>query len=516
MTSASTAARLAEGLALQQQGRLDDAEAHYLDVLEAEPTHTEAMKLMAILMVSRGEPDEALNYAEAAANLQPANGDYLHLLGRIQMDMGDADSALLSLTGALGKNPTAPAELNLDLAGCHGLLGDWAQSLAVAENQVRRHPVSAQALYAAATAAAALEKNDLAVGYFERAVAVNPDDPAVWIGVAKLCRTMGNIGKAWIAAERALSLSPEDPDLHYMTRLIRTEAVPAWHFNMMNDTVRNAAFRRAFARQIKPDHVVLEIGTGAGLLAMMAARGGARVYTCETNTALALSARGIIEHNGLKDRVSVIDKPSWEVQVGVDLPRQADVLVAEIFSAQFLSEEVIPTIEDAKRRLLKPGGIVIPAGGAMIGALVRNDEMTELSRVGVIEGFDVSSFNAFTPVLMNLDTPNYDHQWMSDPVEMFAFDFQNNDLFPAESAQVAVEVTSNGLCQGVVQWLRLALDDETTYENPPGGPKATRTKHWTPLFYPFAVPRELTKGQTVMLRVAHDRKGVRVELAGIL
>lgn len=512
----NAAARLAEGLAHQQEGRLDEAEACYLDVLEAEPANTEAMKLMALAMVGRGEMDDALSYAAAAVDLQPNNGDYLHLLGRIQLDAHDAPAAMASLRRALALNPSDPLDLNLDLAACYAEQGAWQDSLNTAEAQLAAYPADPRALHAAGTAAAALEKNKLALEYFERGIAAAPQESALLAAAAKLHRTMGDLGRAWLYVERALSASPEDPNAHYMARIIRGEAVPAWHFNMMNDATRNAAFKRAMQRQIKPDHLVLEVGTGAGLLAMMASRVAGRVYTCEANSALAMTARGIVGANGLSNRVTVIDKPSWEVEVGADIPRQADVLIAEIFSAQFLSEEVIPTIEDAKRRLLKPGGIVIPAGGAMIGALVKCDELAELTRVGMVEGFDFSSFNAFTPVIMNMDTPNYALEWLSDPVELFSFDFQNQDEFPAENSHVAVEVSSDGLCQGVVQWLRLDLDDETPYANPPGGAEATRTKHWTPLFYPFPMPRALKKGQTVMLRIGHDRKGVRVELAEIV
>jgi hypothetical protein len=106
--------------------------------------------------------------------------------------------------------------------------------------------------------------------------------------------------------------------------------------------------------------------------------------------------------------------------------------------------------------------------------------------------------------------------WLSEPITLFHFDFQKQDEFPAETGQVAVEVTQGGLCQGVVQWLQIMLDDDTPYENAPTGSGATRTKHWTPLFYPFPTPRELKAGQTVMLRIGHDRKGARIELAEIL
>ncbi len=508
--------RLTEGLAYNQQGRLDDAEACYLDVIETEPSNTEALKLLAVVMVARGELEDALSYAAAAVDLQPENGDYRHLLGRIQLDFGDLEAARVSLSGALTKAASDPLNLNLDLAECHGACGAWDDALGIAEAQAQANPGDARALSVAGNAAAALDRNELALGYFERAAAVNGNDPALWVSASKAHRALGDLEHAWLCIERALSLAPNDPNIHFVARIVRGEAVPAWHFNMMNDAARNAAFKRTMERQIKPHHVVLEIGTGAGLLAMMASRTGARIFTCESNAALANTARGLIACNRLTERITVIDGPSWELEVEKDIPGKVDVLLAEIFSAQLVSEEVIPTIEDAKRRLLKPGGIVIPAAATMMGALVHGAGMAALIRVSTIEGFDFTSFNAFTPVLMNLDTPNTALEWLSEPVSLFHFDFQNQDEFPAESGQVGVEVTQDGLCQGVVQWLQIMLDNETLYENAPLGPGATRTKHWTPLFYPFPIPRELKKGQTVMLRIGHDRKGARVELAEIL
>lgn len=514
--ASSNAPRLEEGLAHHQAGRLEDAEACYLDVVAAEPENAEAMKLIALVLAAQGEFEDAQSYATAATELNPNNGDYWHVLGRISLDAGDAEVAQTALEKALDKNPTEPLEVNVDLAASYAMRGSWEASLAIGAAQSQAYPNDVRALQIAATAAAALEKHDTALDYYVRAININDQDASLWVGAAKLYRAMGEKGKAWAFIERGLSLSPEDTDIHYMARILRSEAVPAWHFNMMNDAPRNAAFTKAFARQIKPHHVVLEIGTGAGLLAMMASRTGARVYTCEANPVLAAVARGIIETNGLADRITVIDKPSWDVEVGVDLPQPADVLVSEIFSAQLLSEDVIPTIEDAKARLLKPGGVVIPNTGSLVGVLVSNTEMAELVRVGKVEGFDVSAFNAFTPVLMDLNTPDYAKNWLSEPMRLFDFDFQNQDEFPSELSTVAVEATADGLAQGVVQWLELLLDDETVYANPPAGVNATRTKHWTPLFYPFAIPRDVKAGQTVMLRIGHDRKGVRIELAEIV
>jgi type II protein arginine methyltransferase len=74
--------------------------------------------------------------------------------------------------------------------------------------------------------------------------------------------------------------------------------VPRWHFAMMNDEGRNQAFNAAIRNSVTSDSTVLEIGTGAGLLAMMAAKQGATVFTCESIPQLASLAEEVIQHNG--------------------------------------------------------------------------------------------------------------------------------------------------------------------------------------------------------------------------
>jgi type II protein arginine methyltransferase len=96
--------------------------------------------------------------------------------------------------------------------------------------------------------------------------------------------------------------------------------VPKWHFNIVRDDARNAAYEAAIVRAVRPDARILDIGAGTGLLAMMAARAGAKdVITCEMNPAVADAAADIVARNGHADRVRVVPKRSTELDVAADM-----------------------------------------------------------------------------------------------------------------------------------------------------------------------------------------------------
>ena len=70
---------------------------------------------------------------------------------------------------------------------------------------------------------------------------------------------------------------------------------------MIQDTARIDGFIRAFRRVITRDTVVVDIGTGTGILALLACQMGARrVYAIEPSDAIEV-AREIASANGCAD-----------------------------------------------------------------------------------------------------------------------------------------------------------------------------------------------------------------------
>ena len=127
------------------------------------------------------------------------------------------------------------------------------------------------------------------------------------------------------------------------------------HRHYLGDTLRVSTFERAVAATVRPGDVVVDLGTGAGLLAFLACRAGARrVYAIELSGMVEI-ARELAVLNGFADRVTFLHQHSQEVE----LPEPADVLVADLVGGMGFEAGLFPTYHDA-RRFLKPGARTVP------------------------------------------------------------------------------------------------------------------------------------------------------------
>ena len=151
-----------------------------------------------------------------------------------------------------------------------------------------------------------------------------------------------------------------EAQLHsHVVELIRS------HRKLLDDAVRNRAFYAALKKVVKRGSVVLDIGSGSGIWALAAAQLGAkRVVALEMDPLLVGVIRELAKENGLADRVEAISASSFNVQ----LAREFDVVVSETVGNLAFDEQIVPTMADARKRFLKPGGIVIPQSVSLVVA----------------------------------------------------------------------------------------------------------------------------------------------------
>jgi protein arginine N-methyltransferase 7 len=347
---------------------------------------------------------------------------------------------------------------------------------------------------------------DLTEAAFDRLVEQGKGNARILARLASLAHSNGPISKAYGLALEARRLAPGDPFIHSLTEEAFTAAVPGWHFGIVRDDARNHAYEAALARAIHPEARVLDIGSGTGLLAMMAARLGARsVVTCEMNPAVADAAAEIVALNGYADRVRVVAKPSYDLKVGEDLAEPVDILVSELVANDLLREKALPVMEDAVRRLLKPGGRMIPCSGQIMVALAFWGGMTK-RRLTEVSGFDMSPFNRLDRFPKRVQVGSPDLELRSAPEVLFDFDFTAPGPHRPRETKLDL-IADGGPSNGVVQWIRVQLDAEGAYENRPARDAVSA---WAALFHPLK--REITPqpGEAVQICAAHSRHDVRV------
>ena len=98
--------------------------------------------------------------------------------------------------------------------------------------------------------------------------------------------------------------------------------------------------------------IVLDIGTGSGLLAMFAARHGAEfVIGCEMFEEMATIAESVVERNNFNDKIQII--PAKSTDIDSLLPIQPDILVSELLDSALLGESCMFCHADAISRFMK-------------------------------------------------------------------------------------------------------------------------------------------------------------------
>lgn len=270
--------------------------------------------------------------------------------------------------------------------------------------------------------------------------------------------------------------------------------IPRWHFAMLNDRARNDLFALALQRRVRPGSHVLDIGSGTGLLAMMAVEAGAsHVTTCEANPLLAEVSRQVVSAHGMADAITVVAKRSTDLVIGEDLPRPADLVISEIVDCGLIGEGLLPTMRHAREHLLASGGEMLPVCGRIIGCLVESSVIADLNRVTDAGGYDVRLLNRFsTPGHFPVRLATWPHRLLTEPTQLVEFDLDRNSLDDG-GACVCMQVQGDGTAHGVVAWFELDLGGGVVVSN--ALPAAD--SHWMQAFIPWTDGIDVRSGECV-------------------
>jgi protein arginine N-methyltransferase 1 len=268
------------------------------------------------------------------------------------------------------------------------------------------------------------------------------------------------------------------------------------HFygQMLADAPRLDAYVEALRRTVKPDSVVMDLGCGPGVFALLACKLGARrVYAVEPESIIGL-ARQCAAANGFADRIEFFESLSTEITP----PEPASIIISDLRGVLPWFQQHLPSIKDARERLLAPGGVLIPQRDILWAAVVdASDRYEEL--VGPWQGnkFELD-LSAGTRLITNTwrKTRFKPEQLLSEPVCWTTVDYYEVDS-PNVEAEISWQLARGGTAHGIAVWFDAELADGIGFSNHPREPELIYGNG----FFPFSEPVTVAAGDRIRVKL---------------
>ncbi|XP_004371702.1 protein arginine N-methyltransferase 7 isoform X1 [Trichechus manatus latirostris] len=321
----------------------------------------------------------------------------------------------------------------------------------------------------------------------------------------------------------------EDEHYDYHQEIARSS-----YADMLHDKDRNVKYYqgiRAAVSRVKErgqKALVLDIGTGTGLLSMMAVTAGADFcYAIEVFKPMADAAVKIVEKNGFSDKIKIINKHSTEVTVGPDgdMPCRANILVTELFDTELIGEGALPSYEHAHRHLVQENCEAVPHRATVYAQLVESRRMWSWNKLFPIHVQTSLGEQVIVPPLELERCPGapsvYDIQLnqvspadftvLSDVLPMFSVDFSKQVSSSAACHSRQFEPLVSGRAQVVLSWWDIEMDPEGkikctmapfwAHSDPEG---LQWRDHWMQCVYFLSQEEPVIQGSALCLVAHHD------------
>jgi len=264
--------------------------------------------------------------------------------------------------------------------------------------------------------------------------------------------------------------------------------------SMVADRVRVDAYAEALRKTVRAGSVVVEIGTGPGIFAVLACQVGAsRVYAIEPSEIIQV-AREVAAANGYTDKIEFFEQFSNHVT----LPTRADVIVSDLRGVLPLLERHIPAIVDARRRFLAPGGTLIARKDTLWAAIAEAPKpYGEL-----VDPWDHNAFGqdlspARRLIVNHVQKVSVDADRLLTVGRLWTTLDYNRVENPDVRGSLEWRVERGGTGHGLVVWFDADLVDGIGFSNAPSG----RETVYGSLFFPWPQPVPLVPCQSVTVNL---------------
>lgn len=281
------------------------------------------------------------------------------------------------------------------------------------------------------------------------------------------------------ATQNLLGNYLKSSDTKFLDEFNRTGAsFPAWHLEMLRDRERFDFYKKLIEHKVK-DKIVLDIGSGSGILSHLCLRFGARkVFSVEFNPHLQAVYTYLMCKPIAEGRAKLLKMDAYELVLKEFGDERPQVVVHEIFGANGLSENVIPVFNALKLNGIFEGVEILPRFCEIIIEPVSSDYYDASFDLEEFEGFpmqELSNLGAWK----SLDQ-SYEHagQWKSSGKEslLAVIDAKNPKMEEKYSIQFP---TLKGYTHLRLS-IRILSENNTLVSS-----HAKKFSHWSNIYYPI-------------------------------
>lgn len=288
---------------------------------------------------------------------------------------------------------------------------------------------------------------------------------------------------------------------------------PTIHIAMLGDRRRTDAFCDALAKIVTKDDVVVDIGTGTGILASRAALAGARkVYAIESS-GIADFAEKVFASNALSAKIDLVRARSTQA----NLPERGTVLVTEIIGNEPFHEDILEVVLDAKQRLLTDGARLVPARIELLAmpvavppALYEAHAFTPGATASYREAYGVD-LSALLDHRLDPSEAVYLKpselaalEPLAAPVVLADVDLADPKLAPSVEGRVSIPLEKDALHLGVIVSFRATLAPGITLS--PLVPDIDRGSSWMTPLWPAWGHAPVRAGQRAVVEYTYRRR----------
>ena len=268
---------------------------------------------------------------------------------------------------------------------------------------------------------------------------------------------------------------------------------------MVSDQPRTDAFAAAIKEIIKGEERVIDVGTGTGLLAMLAAKAGAKKVYALDQANIAQAARDAVEKNHLSEQVEVININATEFQSA----EPADVIISEWLGHFAFAEAMFQDVVICRDKNLKEGGTMLPSGIELMIAPLSSPLLYEEEGPGFwkrdVHGIDYTHLE-IEELKQALASKTFvlAEDLIAPGKSLLSLDLATaTSSDPWQSGEVEFTIERDGILDGFVGWFIAQLSPLVRLDTGPDQPGT----HWQQSYFPF--PKiALKKGQTITLKYA--------------